>query len=56
MKNLDIMMLILAILVIGMFSGVGIALSIGNVWLLVLFLLLGFGFMGSGFWLKRKRK
>ncbi|GAA0613391.1 hypothetical protein GCM10009001_33290 [Virgibacillus siamensis] len=56
MKNINIPMLLLATLVILMFVLVGIAISYRNIWFVLLFILLGFAFMGFGLSLKRKRK
>lgn len=56
MKQIDFPMLLLAILVIAMFSLSGITIYYANFWLFGLFLLLGFGFMGFGLTLKRMRK
>ncbi|SFD83365.1 hypothetical protein SAMN05216238_104302 [Lentibacillus persicus] len=56
MKSLDVPMLLLASLVIFMFAFTGIAIAFRNIWLILLFILLGFAFMGLGIYLKRKRK
>lgn len=48
MKNINFPMLFLAILVVTMFCLVGIAIHYANFWLVALFLLLGFAFMGYG--------
>ncbi|MFD2760583.1 DUF5325 family protein [Lentibacillus juripiscarius] len=56
MQKIDIPMLLLASLVISMFILVGIAIAFRNIWLILLFLLLGSLFMGFGLSLKRKRK
>ncbi|WP_190279420.1 DUF5325 family protein [Ornithinibacillus gellani] len=55
MKNINFPMLFLAILVIAMFVAVGIAISYQNIWLIILFIVLGFGFMGYGISLKKKK-
>lgn len=55
MKNFNIPMLLLAILVIIMFFLVGLAIAFRNIWLISLFTILGFGVMGYGLSLKRKR-
>ncbi|WP_284140943.1 MULTISPECIES: DUF5325 family protein [unclassified Virgibacillus] len=55
MKQLNVPMFLLAFLVILMFIGSGAAIAMRNTWLIILFLLLGFGFMGYGLTLKRKR-
>lgn len=46
-------MLFLALLVVAMFSLVGIAIHYANFWLMGLFLLLGFAFMGLGLKIKK---
>ncbi|WP_171046418.1 DUF5325 family protein [Lentibacillus cibarius] len=56
MQKLNIPMLLLATLVISMFVLVGISIAFRSIWLILLFLLLGFLFMGFGLFLKRKRK
>ncbi|GAB4072295.1 hypothetical protein GCM10028778_02260 [Barrientosiimonas marina] len=56
MKNINIPMLLLATLVILMFVLVGIAIAFRNIWLILLFILLGCAFMGFGITLKRRRK
>jgi len=48
MKRINFPMLLLAIIVVAMFSLVGIAIHYANFWLVGLFLLLGFAFMGFG--------
>lgn len=48
MKRINFPMLLLAILVVTMFSLVGIAIHYANFWLIGLFLLLGFALMGFG--------
>lgn len=48
MKRINFPMLFLALLVVAMFSLVGIAIHYANFWLMGLFLLLGFAFMGFG--------
>ncbi|WP_165769088.1 DUF5325 family protein [Virgibacillus profundi] len=54
MKNINFPMLLLAITVIAMFLCVGIAIAFGNIWFVLLFIILGFAFMGYGISLKRK--
>lgn len=54
MKNINVPMLLLAFLVILMFVAVGVAIAFRNIWLILLFLLLGFAIMGFGLSLKRK--
>ncbi|MBO1003557.1 DUF5325 family protein [Pseudogracilibacillus auburnensis] len=54
MKNINYPMLFLAILVVSMFCLVGVAIFYQNVFLVILFLLLGFALMGYGIKLKRK--
>ncbi|WP_175631876.1 DUF5325 family protein [Virgibacillus siamensis] len=56
MKNINIPMLLLATLVILMFVLVGISIAYRNIWFVLLFIILGFAFMGYGLSLKRKRK
>lgn len=48
MKKINFPMLLLAIIVVAMFSLVGIAIHYANFWLVGLFLLLGFAFMAFG--------
>jgi len=48
MKKINFPMLLLAMLVVLMFCLVGIAIHYGNFWLVALFLILGFAFMGYG--------
>ncbi|HLS23067.1 MAG TPA: DUF5325 family protein [Pseudogracilibacillus sp.] len=48
MRKINFPMLLLAILVVLMFCFVGIAIHYGNFWLIILFTLLGFAFMGFG--------
>jgi CHASE2 domain-containing sensor protein len=55
-KNVNIPMLLLATLVIISFVGVGFAIALRNVWLIVLFIMLGFSAMGYGISLKKKKK
>lgn len=56
MKKVNIPMLLLAALVILMFVAVGVAIALRNIWLVLLFLILGFALMGSGLFFKKKRK
>ncbi|WP_165767891.1 DUF5325 family protein [Virgibacillus indicus] len=56
MKNINFPMLLLALLVIAMFFSVGIAIALRNIWLVLLFIILGFAFMGYGISLKKRRK
>ncbi|MFD1360206.1 DUF5325 family protein [Lentibacillus salinarum] len=56
MKTINIPMLLLAALVISMFALVGVAIAFRNIWLVLLFVILGFAFMGYGLSMKRKRK
>lgn len=56
MKHIDIPMLLLAILVIAMFSLAGIAIHYANFWLLGLFVFLGFVLMAFGIRIKRMRE
>ncbi|MGJ9458566.1 DUF5325 family protein [Oceanobacillus sp. CF4.6] len=56
MKNVNFPMLLLAILVIILFALVGIAIAFRNLWLILLFLILGFGTFAYGITLKKRRK
>lgn len=56
MKNINLPILLLAILVVSMFCLVGVAMFYENSLFMILFTLLGFGLMGYGLMLKRKRK
>ncbi|MHA6252062.1 DUF5325 family protein [Oceanobacillus sp. CAU 1775] len=56
MKNVNWSFLILAVLVVTMFIAVGFAIALRNVWLIILFIVLGFFLMGYGISLKRKAK
>ena len=48
-------MLLLAILVILMFIGAAIGISLQNIWVVIGLILLGFIFMGVGISIKQKR-
>jgi len=54
--NINIPMLLLALLVILMFSAVGVAIAFRNFWAILLLLLLGFFLMGYGISLKQKTR
>ena len=54
MKKINIPMLLLALLVIALFSGVGIAIAYKNMWAIIILFLLGFAVMGYGISLKKK--
>ncbi|WP_042145083.1 DUF5325 family protein [Paucisalibacillus sp. EB02] len=54
MKNVNIPALLLALLVVSMFIGVGFAIALRSIWLILLFITLGFGIMGAGIANKRK--
>lgn len=54
MKKINFPMLLLALLVIGMFSATGVAISYESIWGALITLILGFAFMGYGLALKRK--
>lgn len=54
MKQINLPMLALAMLVIFMFVAVGIAISLQNIWLISIFSLAGFAIMGFGLSLKRR--
>ena len=56
MKEINWPLFLLALLFVAMFFGVGFAIALRNIWLIILFLLLGFALMGYGISLKRKRK
>ncbi len=56
MKKMDWPFLLLAILVVAMFVAVGYAVALRNIWLIILFIVLGIILMGYGLSLKRKRK
>lgn len=55
MKKIDFPMLLLAILVILMFIGAAIGISLQNIWVVIGLILLGFIFMGVGISIKQKR-
>lgn len=54
MKKINIPMLLLALLVISLFSGVGVALAYRNIFAMIVCFLLGFAVMGYGISLKKK--
>ncbi|WP_368654690.1 DUF5325 family protein [Ornithinibacillus sp. 4-3] len=54
MKKINISMLLLAMLVISMFIGVGVAIAFRSIWFIALFTVLGFVIMSYGISLKRK--
>lgn len=54
MKDMNWALFGLAFLVVLMFILVGLAIAFRNVWLILLFIFLGFGLMGYGIALKRK--
>jgi uncharacterized membrane protein len=55
MKQINIPALLLAFLVVLMFVGVGFAIALRNVWLILLFIILGFSIMGSGIAFKKRK-
>jgi uncharacterized membrane protein len=55
MKQINIPALLLAFLVVLMFVGVGFAIALRNVWLILLFIILGFSIMGSGIAYKKRK-
>lgn len=55
MKKVNIPALLLALLVVSMFIGVGFAIALRNIWLIILFIVLGFSIMGTGIANKRKK-
>jgi len=56
MKNINVSMLLLAILAVFCFMTVAVAISSGAYLLSFVLLFLGFGVMGVGFTLKRKKR
>ncbi|WP_217585720.1 DUF5325 family protein [Lentibacillus saliphilus] len=56
MKKINLPMLLLAILVITMFTLVGVAIAYRNMWLIALFVILGFSLMAFGLSLKRNKQ
>lgn len=56
MKSIDIPMLLLAICVVAMFSGIGVAIALESILFIVLCLLAGFALMGYGISIKVKRR
>lgn len=54
MKNINVPMLFLAILVVAMFFLVGLAIAFRNIWFILLFLILGFAIFGYGLSLKKE--
>ncbi|HLS61299.1 MAG TPA: DUF5325 family protein [Virgibacillus sp.] len=54
MKNINFPMLLLAMLVIFLFAVSGVAIAYGNLWFVLLFILLGTATMGYGISLKTK--
>ena len=55
MKKIDFPMLMLAMLVIFMFIGAAIGISLQNIWMVIGLILLGFMFMAVGISIKQKR-
>lgn len=55
MNNFNFPMFLLALLVVFMFSLVGVAVAYKNFLLIGLFLILGFAFMGYGISLKKRK-
>lgn len=56
MKKLNVKMLGLSLLVIAMFIGAAISITYRNIWIILLFILLGFVVMGYGLSLKKKER
>ncbi|KKE78101.1 YlaF family protein [Oceanobacillus caeni] len=56
MENINGKMLTLALLVVASFIGAAISITYRNIWVILLFILLGFIIMGYGLSLKRKEK
>lgn len=54
MNNINIVALLLAILVIALFSSVGVAIAFRSIIAIILLTLIGFAVMGYGISLKRK--
>lgn len=54
MKKINIPMLLLALLVVSLFTGVGVALAYRNIVAIIILFLLGFIVMGYGITLKKK--
>ncbi|WP_170138845.1 DUF5325 family protein [Oceanobacillus chungangensis] len=54
MKRVNVPMLLLSMLVIAMFLGVGLSIALRNIWLILIFLILGFSLMSIG--IARKKK
>jgi hypothetical protein len=54
MKSIQWKFMTLAFIVVLMFIAVGLAIALRNVWLISLFIILGFGVMGYGLYLKRR--
>jgi len=54
MKNINIPMLLLALLVVSLFSSVGVALAYRNILAIIILFLLGFVVMAYGISLKKK--
>jgi len=55
-KKVDIPMLLLASFVILSFAGVGLAIALRSVWLIILLIIVGFSAMGYGIYLKKKKE
>ena len=56
MKKINLFALLLALLVVSMFIGVGFAIALRNTWLILLFIVLGFGIMGTGIASKKRKR
>lgn len=56
MKSIDVPMLLLAMCVVLMFSGIGVAIAFKSILFIILCTLLGFAFMGYGIRVKVKRR
>jgi len=56
MKSVNRPMMFLAFVVVAMFIAVGFAIALRNIWLIFVFIVLGFALMAYGISLKKKRK
>lgn len=56
MKNINIPALLLATLITLLFVAVGVAIAYKNIWMILLFLMLGFSIMGLAMSRKKQRK
>lgn len=56
MKSIDFPMLLLAICVVLMFSGIGVAIALESILFIIICTILGFALMGYGISIKVKRR